>query len=253
MGIFTVVLHLQKRTKSLCYRNNMPTIIDVIIPAYNEQDSIGNVLRDIPKDLVREIIVCNNNSTDNTKAVALENGATVVDQPLKGYGNACLKGMAHIKAKPLSDQPDIVVFLDGDYSDHPEEMVKLVAPIIESDMDMVIGSRALGNMESGAMMPQQIFGNWLATNLIRLFYNYSFTDLGPFRAIKWQQLVAIDMQDKTFGWTVEMQVKAAKHKLKCTEVAMTYRKRIGISKVSGTLRGTILAGHKILWTIFKLL
>lgn len=231
----------------------MPTIIDVIIPAYNEQDSIGNVLRDIPKDLVREIIVCNNNSTDNTKAVALENGATVVDQPLKGYGNACLKGMAHIKAKPIFDQPDIVVFLDGDYSDHPEEMNKLVAPIIAGDMDMVIGSRALGNMESGAMMPQQIFGNWLATNLIRLFYNYSFTDLGPFRAIKWQQLVAIDMQDKTFGWTVEMQVKAAKHKFKCTEVAMTYRKRIGVSKVSGTLRGTILAGHKILWTIFKLL
>lgn len=231
----------------------MPTIIDVIIPAYNEQDSIGNVLRDIPKDLVREIIVCNNNSTDNTKAVALENGATVVDQPLKGYGNACLKGIAHISAKPKEDQPDIVVFLDGDYSDHPEEMTQLVAPIIESDMDMVIGSRALGNMETGAMMPQQIFGNWLATNLIRLFYNYSFTDLGPFRAIKWAKLVAIDMQDKTFGWTVEMQVKAAKHQLKCTEVAMTYRKRIGVSKVSGTLKGTILAGHKILWTIFKLL
>ena len=231
----------------------MSTTIDVIIPAYNEQDSIGNVLRDIPKELVREIIVCNNASTDNTKSVALQNGATVVDQPLKGYGNACLKGIAHIKARPKNEQPDIVVFLDGDYSDHPEEMSKLVNPILEEDMDMVIGSRALGNMESGAMMPQQIFGNWLATNLIRLFYNYNFTDLGPFRAIKWNQLVAIDMQDKTFGWTVEMQVKAAKHKLKCTEVAMTYRKRIGVSKVSGTLKGTILAGHKILWTIFKLL
>jgi len=231
----------------------MPTTIDVIIPAYNEQDSIGNVLRDIPKELVREIIVCNNASTDNTKSVALQNDATVVDQPLKGYGNACLKGIAHIKAKPKNEQPDIVVFLDGDYSDHPEEMTKLVAPILDKDMDMVIGSRALGQMESGAMMPQQIFGNWLATNLIRLFYNYNFTDLGPFRAIKWNQLVAMDMQDKTFGWTVEMQVKAAKHKLKCTEVAMTYRKRIGVSKVSGTLKGTILAGHKILWTIFKLL
>lgn len=231
----------------------MSAIIDVIIPAYNEQDSIGNVLRDIPKELVREIIVCNNASTDNTKSVALQNGATVVDQPLKGYGNACLKGIAHIKARPKNEQPDIVVFLDGDYSDHPEEMTKLVAPILNKNMDMVIGSRALGEMESGAMMPQQIFGNWLATNLIRLFYNYNFTDLGPFRAIKWSQLLAIDMQDKTFGWTVEMQVKAAKHKLKCTEVAMTYRKRIGISKVSGTLKGTILAGHKILWTIFKLL
>ena len=231
----------------------MSAIIDVIIPAYNEQDSIGNVLKDIPKSLVREIIVCNNASTDNTKKVALENGATVVDQPLKGYGNACLKGIAHVKAKPLEEQPDIIVFLDGDYSDHPEEMVQLVAPILEKDMDMVIGSRALGAMESGAMMPQQIFGNWLATNLIRLFYNYNFTDLGPFRAIKWSKLLAIDMQDKTFGWTVEMQVKAAKHKLKCIEVPMTYRRRIGVSKVSGTLKGTILAGHKILWTIFKLL
>ncbi|MEM1124624.1 MAG: glycosyltransferase family 2 protein, partial [Bacteroidota bacterium] len=189
----------------------------------------------------------------NTKMVAQRAGATVLDQPLKGYGNACLKGIAYIKAKSANEQPNIVVFLDGDNSDHPEEMPQLVAPIIESDMDMVIGSRALGQMESGAMMPQQIFGNWLATNLIRLFYNYDFTDLGPFRAIKWDKLVEIDMQDKTFGWTVEMQVKAAKHKLKCTEVPMTYRRRIGVSKVSGTLRGTILAGHKILWTIFKLL
>ncbi|MEM6317145.1 MAG: glycosyltransferase family 2 protein [Bacteroidota bacterium] len=231
----------------------MPPIIDVIIPAYNEQDSIGKVLADIPKDLVREVIVCNNASTDNTKMVAQAAGATVLDQPLKGYGNACLKGIAYISDKITNEQPDIVVFLDGDYSDHPEEMPQLVAPIIESDMDMVIGSRALGQMESGAMMPQQIFGNWLATNLIRLFYNYHFTDLGPFRAIKWGKLIEIDMQDKTFGWTVEMQVKAAKHQLKCTEVPMTYRRRIGVSKVSGTLRGTILAGHKILWTIFKLL
>lgn len=231
----------------------MSAIIDVIIPAYNEQDSIGKVLQAIPQELVREVIVCNNASTDKTKEVALSHGATVVDQPLKGYGNACLKGIAHVKAKSTAEQPDIIVFLDGDYSDHPEEMIKLVQPILEEDMDMVIGSRALGNMENGAMMPQQIFGNWLATNLIRLFYNYHFTDLGPFRAIKWSQLIAIDMQDKTFGWTVEMQVKAAKHKFKVTEVPMTYRRRIGVSKVSGTLRGTILAGHKILWTIFKLL
>lgn len=227
--------------------------IDVIIPAYNEEHSIGKVLQDIPRDLVREVVVCNNASTDDTKQVAQNHGATVVDQPLKGYGNACLKGIAYIKEKKLEEQPDIIVFLDGDYSDHPEEMPKLVQPIIAEDMDMVIGSRAMGNMEKGAMMPQQIFGNWLATNLIRLFYNYHFTDLGPFRAIKWQQLLAIDMKDKTFGWTVEMQVKAAKYGLKCTEVPMTYRRRIGVSKVSGTLKGTILAGHKILWTIFKLL
>lgn len=231
----------------------MSTIIDVIIPAYNEEQSIGNVLQDIPKSLVREIIVCNNASKDSTKAVAIANGATVVDQPLKGYGNACLKGIAHIKAKPVAEQPDIIVFLDGDYSDHPEEMPKLIAPIVEENMDMVIGSRALGNMQKGAMMPQQIFGNWLATTLIKFFYNYQFTDLGPFRAIRWDKLIEIDMQDRDFGWTVEMQVKAAKLGFNCTEVPMTYRKRIGVSKVSGTIKGTILAGHKILWTIFKLL
>jgi len=202
---------------------------------------------------VREIIVCNNASTDNTKAIALANGATVVDQPEKGYGNACLKGIGYLKEKSIEEQPDIVVFLDGDYSDHPEEMPKLVQPITEDGMDMVIGSRSMGKLQKGAMMPQQIFGNWLATTLIKFFYNYQFTDLGPFRAITWKQLMAIDMQDRDFGWTVEMQVKAAKFGLKCTEVPMTYRKRIGVSKVSGTVRGTILAGHKILWTIFKLL
>ena len=149
--------------------------------------------------------------------------------------------------------PDIVVFLDGDYSDYPEEMVDIVQPIIKDNMDLVIGSRALGNMEAGAMMPQQIFGNWLATTLIRWLYNYHFTDLGPFRAIRYKSLMDIAMQDKTFGWTVEMQVKAAKLKLKTCEVPVRYRKRIGVSKVSGTVKGTLLAGHKILWTIFKLI
>lgn len=228
-------------------------IIDVIIPAYNEESSIGLVLKDIPQSVVREVIVCNNASTDNTAAVARAAGATVVDQPQKGYGSACLKGIAHIRQKSPEEQPDIVVFLDGDYSDHPEELSVLVQPILEEDYDLVIGSRALGAMEKGAMMPQQIFGNWLATSLIRFFYKYDFTDLGPFRAIKWQKLLEIDMQDPDFGWTVEMQVKAAKYKLKSTERAVTYRKRVGVSKVSGTIRGTILAGHKILWTIFKLL
>lgn len=204
-------------------------------------------------NLVREVIVCNNASTDNTRAVALEAGATVLDQPLMGYGNACLKGIEYLKNKPVEEQPSIVVFLDGDYSDHPEEMVQLVAPIQNEEYDLVIGSRALGDMEKGAMMPQQVFGNWLATNLIRLFYNYEFTDLGPFRAIRFDRLLEIEMEDKTFGWTVEMQVKAAKYKLRTTEIPVTYRRRIGVSKVSGTLRGTVLAGHKILWTIFKLL
>ena len=228
-------------------------IIDVIIPAYNEEESIGLVVADIPKDWVREVIVCNNASTDQTKAVAEQGGATVLDQPKKGYGSACLKGIEYVKSKPVEEQPDVIVFLDGDYSDHPEELPRLVQPIMENDVDLVIGSRALGNMESGAMMPQQVFGNWLATSLIRLFYRYEFTDLGPFRAIKWKQLLAINMVDPDFGWTVEMQVKAAKFKLKCTEVPVTYRRRVGVSKVSGTIRGTILAGHKILWTIFKLL
>ena len=227
-------------------------VIDVIIPAYNEEASIGKVIADIPKELIRDILVCNNASTDNTKSVAIARGAIVLDQPLKGYGNACLKGIEYIKNRTENEKPDIVVFLDGDYSDHPEEMVLLVQALLNGN-DMVIGSRALGDMESGAMMPQQVFGNWLATTLIQLFYNYQFTDLGPFRAIRYAKLIEIDMQDRDFGWTVEMQVKAAKHKLRCKEIPVTYRRRIGVSKVSGTIKGTILAGHKILWTIFKLL
>lgn len=229
---------------------NQP-IIDVIIPAYNEESSIAHVVNDIPKDLVRDIIVCNNNSSDDTSEVARQAGAVVVDQPVPGYGNACLKGMEYVHNNDV--HPDIVVFLDGDYSDHPEEMELLIKPIVEDGQELVIGSRALGAMENGAMMPQQIFGNWLATTLIRLFYKYEFTDLGPFRAITYPKLLEINMQDRDFGWTVEMQVKAAKMRLKCMEVPVTYRKRIGVSKVSGTIRGTILAGHKILWTIFKLL
>ena len=226
-------------------------VIDVIIPAYNEEESIGLVVADIPKKLIREIIVCNNSSEDKTAKVARDGGATVVNQPQKGYGSACLKGIEHIINK--STKPDIVVFVDGDYSDHPEEIRLLVEPIISDNMDMVIGSRALGDMERGAMMPQQIFGNWLATNLIKLFYNYHFTDLGPFRAIRYDKLIELQMSDPDFGWTVEMQVKAAKMKFRCTEIPVSYRRRVGVSKVSGTIRGTILAGHKILWTIFKLL
>ncbi|HFA51616.1 MAG TPA: glycosyltransferase family 2 protein [Bacteroidetes bacterium] len=231
--------------------NHSPLNIAVVIPAYNEEQSIGLVLDDIPEGFVREVIVCNNNSKDSTKEVALAHGATVVDQPLPGYGNACLKGLEYLQNKPAGEQPDIVVFLDGDYSDHPEQMPEVVRPITEEGYDMVIGSRALGDLEKGAMQPQQIFGNWLATNLIRLFFKYSYTDLGPFRAIRWDKLQALKMADKNFGWTVEMQVKAAKQKLRCTEVPVNYRQRVGISKVSGTLKGSILAGHKILWTIFK--
>lgn len=227
--------------------------IDVIIPAYNESASLPSVLADIPRDWVREIVVCNNASTDNTAEVARSCGATVLDQPRKGYGSACLKGIEYLRNKPAGEQPDIVVFLDGDYSDHPDQLPEIVAPIIEHDYELVIGSRALGKMERGSMQPQQIFGNWLATNLIRLFYRVEFTDLGPFRAIKFPHLLALNMEDPDFGWTVEMQVRAAKAGLRCTEVPVRYRQRIGVSKVSGTVRGSFLAGHKILWTIFKLL
>ena len=229
----------------------MGIIVDVIIPVYNEEDSIGKVISEIPDTIVRNVVVCNNGSKDRTAAVAEAHGAIVVNQLEKGYGNACLKGMEYISN--LEIKPDIIVFLDGDYSDYPSEMVDLIKPIVTENVDMVIGSRALGEMQSGAMMPQQIFGNWLATTLIRIIYSYEFTDLGPFRAIKYPVLMDMQMEDKTFGWTVEMQVKAAKLKLKTTEVAVRYRKRIGKSKVSGTIKGTILAGHKILWTIFKLI
>ncbi len=231
--------------------NKSQTIIDVIIPAYNEEGSIAKVIADLPKEMLRHIIVCDNASTDATAQMALDAGAVVVPAPKKGYGSACLQGIAYSKA--CTQSPDIIVFIDGDYSDYPDQLPDVVRPIIDQDMDMVIGSRAMGKMEAGAMMPQQIFGNWLATNLIKMIYNYQFTDLGPFRAIKWDKLMEIDMQDEDFGWTVEMQVKAAKQKLKTIEVPVKYRVRIGKSKVSGTIKGTLLAGHKILWTIFKLM
>ena len=227
--------------------------INVIIPAFNEEESIGKVLGDIPEELVEETIVVSNGSTDATEENARKAGATVLREENKGYGNACLKGMSHIAAKHQDEKPEIVVFLDGDYSDYPEEMSLLIKPIIEEDYDMVIGSRATGEREKGSMMPQQIFGNWLATTLIKVLYGVEFTDLGPFRAIKYDKLLEIGMEDKNFGWTVEMQVKAAKLGLKCTEVPVNYRQRIGVSKVTGTIKGTIMAGYKILWTIFKLL
>jgi glycosyltransferase involved in cell wall biosynthesis len=225
--------------------------IDFIIPAYNEELSIAKVVRDIPKDIARHIIVCNNGSNDDTKANALNAGAIVVDEPIAGYGQACLKGLEYIDS--LDVKSDIVVFLDGDYSDYPEHAIELVNPIIHDDHDLVIGSRVKGDLQSGSMTIPQVFGNWLATTLIKVIYNYDFSDLGPFRAIRYSALQRIDMQDTDYGWTVEMQVKAAKLGMKCSEIPVNYRKRIGKSKVSGTIKGTFLAGHKILWTIFKLI
>ncbi len=228
-------------------------VIDVIMPAYNEEESIQKVIGSLPGELVREIIVCNNGSTDRTAQRALSAGATVLFIEEKGYGIACLNGIEYIRSKPEDKHPEIVVFIDADFSDFPEELPHLIGPILNEDMDLVIGSRALGNNEKGAMMPQQIFGNWLATSLIRRIYGYAFTDLGPFRAVKWSSLLAMGMQDRNYGWTVEMQVRAAKLGMKCTEVPVSYRKRIGKSKVSGTIKGSVLAGQKILWTIFKLI
>ncbi|NJB87019.1 glycosyltransferase involved in cell wall biosynthesis [Lewinella marina] len=228
-------------------------VIDVIIPAYNEEASIGLVVEAIPRALVRDIIVCDNNSSDRTAEVGAAAGATIVHESRAGYGSACLRGMRRIADRPADEWPDIVVFIDGDHSDYPEEMPTLIAPILQEGYDLVIGSRARGESESGSMTVPQVFGNWLATNLIRVFYGYEFTDLGPFRAIRYPALRQLGMRDPDFGWTVEMQVRAAKAGMRCTEVPVRYRRRIGVSKVSGTVRGTLLAGHKILWTIFKLI
>lgn len=225
------------------------TNIVVIIPAFNEENAVGKVIRDIPNSLVSEVVVVNNNSNDATRSKAESAGATVIDEPVQGYGNACLKGISYLKHLTL--EPDIVVFIDADYSDYPGEMTELIRPIIDDDYDLVIGSRALGKMQKGSMTPQQIFGNWLATRLLKLLYNVEYTDLGPFRAIKYTSLLELNMQDRTYGWTVEMQLKAAKHNMKITEVPVNYKKRIGFSKISGTVKGTILAGYKIITTIFK--
>ncbi|WP_435261176.1 glycosyltransferase family 2 protein [Tenacibaculum sp. nBUS_03] len=226
----------------------MNQLIKVIIPAYNEQDSIASVIKDIPS-VVDEIIVVSNNSTDNTEINAKKAGATVLLESRRGYGYACLKGMEHISNQLI--KPSIVVFLDGDYSDYPEQLTEVIAPIINDNIDFVIGSRVKRLREQGSMTPQQVFGNWLATFLMKLFFGAKFTDLGPFRAIKYEKLLNLKMEDKTYGWTVEMQLKALKQKLSYVEVPMKYRNRIGTSKVSGTVKGSILAGFKILGWIFK--
>ena len=199
----------------------------------------------------KDLPVISNNSTDKTEENAKKSGATVLKEPKKGYGYACLKGMDYIANLEASQLPNIIVFLDGDYSDYPEQLTELVAPIINGNIDLVIGSRVKELREAGSMTPQQVFGNWLATFLMNIFFGAKFTDLGPFRAIKYQKLLQLKMEDKTYGWTVEMQLKAIKQHFSYKEVPMKYRNRIGISKVSGTLKGSILAGVKILGWIFK--
>ncbi len=221
--------------------------IIVVVPAFNEEESISKVIDAIPKNIISDVIVTNNNSTDNTANVAAKAGAIVLDEDRKGYGWACLKGIA--KAKELG--ATIIVFLDGDYSDHPEQLPEVVAPILKNEADLVIGSRVLGKREKGSLTPQQVFGNWLATKLMHIFYGVKYTDLGPFRAITVEGLEKLKMQDKTYGWTIEMQIRAAQHKLRSTEVPVDYRNRIGVSKVSGTVKGTIMAGYKIIFAILK--
>jgi len=224
------------------------TKIDLIIPAFNEEDSIGKVLADVPA-LVDEVVVVDNNSSDRTSEVARAGGATVLLEPRKGYGFACLKGINYLREK--SKRPHIIVFMDGDYSDYPEDMPRVVAPILERNVDLVIGARKKELREPGSMTPQQIFGNWLATSLMKVLFGARFPDLGPFRAITLQALESMEMEDKTYGWTVEMQLKALRNKMAYDEVPVRYRKRIGISKVSGTVKGSIFAGIKILGWIFK--
>lgn len=224
-------------------------IVDVIIPAYNEEVAIVSVIQDIPKAMVREIIVADNNSKDQTAQRAEASGAKVIPASIQGYGAACLSAMQYISQKEIL--PDIIVFLDADYSDHPNEMIYLLQPLENNEADLVIGNRVKQRRENGSMMPQQIFGNWIATNMIRFLYRFTYRDLGPFRAIRYSSLLKLRMQDQTYGWTVEMQVKALNHHLRVKQVEVSYRKRKGISKISGTVKGTFLAGIKIINTIIK--
>jgi len=220
----------------------------VIIPAFNESRAIGQVVSDIPDGLVDEVVVVNNASTDATEANARAAGATVVDEPQQGYGAACLRGIEYAKEK----QPDIVVFLDGDYSDHPDEMPRLIEPIAADEADFVVGSRIRGDAEPGALLPQAQMGNRLACTLMKQIWGAPYTDLGPFRALRFRDLRALDMQDETFGWTIEMQIKAVEAGLRVDEVPVSYRRGIGPSKITGTFSGTVKASAKILWTIGRM-
>lgn len=219
----------------------------VIIPALDEEASIGRVLGEIPREGILEVIVVDNGSADGTAREAATGGATVLEEPRRGYGYACMAGIS----RALEHRPSIIAFLDGDYSDFPEDLTRVLRPIREGEAELVIGSRMMGEREAGAMLPQGIFGNWLATSLMRLFWGARFTDLGPMRAIRTDALATLDMREPAYGWTVEMQIKAARAGLRSAEVPVRYRKRIGESKVTGTLSGTLKAGTRILFVIFR--
>jgi glycosyltransferase involved in cell wall biosynthesis len=222
--------------------------VDVVIPALNEEASLPLVLAGLPRPPVRRIVVADNGSTDGTARVARDGGAEVVPAPRRGYGSACLAGLDHLRR---SGPPEIVVFIDADFSDHPEELTALIAPLLAGEADLVIGSRVLGRRERGALLPQARAGNLVACLLIRLFYGHRFTDLGPFRAVRWGALESLGMADPDFGWTAEMQVKAVRRGLRCAEVPVSYRRRTGVSKITGTVTGTVRAGYKILWTVAR--
>lgn len=223
--------------------------VAVVIPALNEASSVGKVIAAFPPGVVDRVVVVDNGSSDSTADVARKAGAMVIDEPRRGYGQACLAGIAWLRHPDRA--PDILAFVDADFSDHPEELSRVIEPIVSGRADLVIGSRVLGNAAPGALLPQARFGNWLATRLIRLVWGVRYTDLGPFRAIRWSDYERLGMADTNFGWTVEMQVKAAHRGLRGVEVPVSYRKRIGRSKVTGTISGTIGAGVKILWTIAR--
>ncbi len=222
--------------------------VDVVIPAYNEEASLPLVLAALPRPPVRRVVVADNNSRDRTAEVAREGGAVVVPAPRQGYGSACLAALDHLRAH---EPPEVVVFVDAAFSDHPQEFQSLIAPILAGQAEMVIGSRVLGRRDPGALLPQARAGNLVACLLIRWLYGYRFTDLGPFRAIRWASLERLGMADPDFGWTAEMQVKALRQGLKVAEVPVSYRKRVGVSKITGTLQGTLRAGYKILSTVLR--
>ncbi len=225
--------------------------VAVVIPAWNEEGSIGRVIADLPEPWHRLVVVADNNSTDYTADVGRKFGAIVVPAPRQGYGSACLAALAYLRALPHDQRPAVVGFIDADYSDHPDQLGMVVRPVIDGEADMVIGSRMLKAQPKGALLPQAIWGNKLACFLMWMIWGARYTDLGPFRAISWEALERINMVDTNFGWTVEMQIKAARAKLRVREVAVDYRPRIGISKITGTVSGTFRAGYKILLTIFR--
>jgi glycosyltransferase involved in cell wall biosynthesis len=222
--------------------------VDVVIPARDEEESIGRVVESLPQAFLSRVIVVDNGSRDGTVEAARRAGASVVGEPRRGYGAACLAGLAFLRSRP----PDVVVFIDGDLSEDPAQLPDLLAPIVEGRADLVIGSRALGEREPGSLGPVQALGNWIATRMLAVLYGARFTDLGPFRAVRWEALERLGMRDRGFGWTVEMQARAARAGLRCAEVPVRHRRRrAGRSKVAGTLGGMLGAGWKIPFTILR--